>query len=90
MTPQILGEDAKNQDPAKHLIYFECPEMVTLTRLHHEARIPWVQIIYNHLETITRTKVVTPSMQDNIYKILGYIGIPVRMFSINFRSEQYN
>lgn len=49
-----------------------------------------MQIIYNHLIIMTRTKVVTPSMPDNIYRIMEYIGVPMRMFSVNFRLEQFN
>lgn len=44
--------------------------MVSLTKLQQKGGIRWAQIIYSHLVTMTRTKVATPSMPDNIYTIL--------------------
>lgn len=37
-----------------------------------------------------RTKVASPSMSDNIYCILEFAGVPVRIFSVNFGQKQYN
>lgn len=64
--------------------------MVTLTKLQSEGRITWSHIIYSNLVTMTRTKAVTPSMPYNIYRILEYVGVPMRMFSVNFWPEQFN
>lgn len=41
-------------------------KMVTLTHTQHVARIPWAQVIYNHLNTMTRKEQVIPTMSDNI------------------------
>lgn len=65
-------------------------EMVTLTRLHQEPRILWAQIIFNHLMMMTRTKVVVPTKLNNIWKILEYTGVPMCMFSVNFKPENFN
>lgn len=58
--------------------------MVTLTRLQQAGRIPRAQIIYNHFVTMIRIKVVTLAMPDNIYRILEFAGVYVRMFLANF------
>lgn len=65
-------------------------EKVTLPRLQQVGRLLWVQIIYNHLVIMTRTKAVTPTMPNNIYYILEFAGVPIRMFLANFGPEHFN
>lgn len=48
------------------------------------------KITYNHLVSMTRTKAVTLTIPDNIYHILEFTGVAVRMFLANFVLEQYN
>lgn len=64
--------------------------MVILTKLQQEERIPRAQIIYNHLVTMTRTKAMTHVIMDNIWRVLEFVGVPIRMFSVNFVLEQFN
>lgn len=64
--------------------------MVTLTRLQQAECIPWAQIIYNHLVIMTKSKVVTPAIPENIYRIMEFIEVPVRIFSANIEPEQFN
>lgn len=59
-------------------------EMVTLTRLQQTGSIPWAQIIDNHFVIMRRTKVVTPAMPNNIYRIFQYVEVVIRMFWANF------
>lgn len=39
---------------------------------------------------MTRPKAVVLEMQDNICRILEYIGVPMIKFSFNFFTEQFN
>lgn len=65
-------------------------EMVTLNRLQQEARIPWVQLLFNHLCIMTRTKAEVLTMPDNNWKILEYVEVSMRLFTINHGPENYN
>lgn len=64
-------------------------DMVTLTRMQEAGRIPWVQLIFNKLCTISRTKQVVPTMPDNIWRILERAGVPMDSYALNFGLEQY-
>lgn len=39
---------------------------------------------------MTRTKAITPTITDNIWRILKYVAVPLRKFSVNFGHEQFN
>lgn len=41
-------------------------EIITLTKLQQEGRIPLVQMIYSYLVMMTCTKAMTPIVLDNI------------------------
>lgn len=46
--------------------------------------------IFNLLSMMTKTKVVVPTMLDNIWRILEYTGVPMKMFLVNFGLENFN
>lgn len=65
-------------------------EMVTLTQMQRVGHIPWAQIIFNHLCTLTRTKLFIASMPYTIWRILEYVGVDLRGFYLKYGPEQYN
>lgn len=64
--------------------------MVPLTKLQQERCIPWAQIIFNCLTTMTQTKAVVPTMSINIWRLLKYTRVRMWIFSVNFSLEQFN
>lgn len=84
----MMGENV--EVPTQHDENPECEEDGHFSQLKQERRIPWDKIIFNHLCIMTRTKAVLPTILDNIWWILEYTGMPMRMFSINFQLEYYN
>lgn len=65
-------------------------EMVTLRRMQQAGRIPWAQIIFNQLCTMSRIKQVVPTMSDNIWQILEKARVLMKSFALNTSLQQYN
>lgn len=65
-------------------------QMVTLTKRQQKVRVPWAQLIFNHLFTMTCTKQVVPTMLDNIWCNLDYTGVLTGSFALNQSPKNYN